>query len=225
MKLVLHTSNSIAQRKLMEVPDLDLPAAVRILDIYDSLQKTTNTLTENDFNAIGRIAKQPVTQTSSGYRSTLSNPDRICTCCSYMHDSLHKCPAKGQLYNFCCRVGHFEKMCFKKNQRPTANIFPSKISEAEAQSGAIVSQVGSRTKTVQVRIVIDRDCSGILCFIINTGSDWTVIGLHHLTLLHLLPSQLKKPTTEMKATVTATSKKMTLEGYVLRQILFWPVIC
>ena len=39
MKLVLHTSDSIAQRKLMEVPDLDLPAAVRILDTYDSLQK------------------------------------------------------------------------------------------------------------------------------------------------------------------------------------------
>ena len=29
MKLVLHTSNSIAQRKLMEVPDSDLPAAMR----------------------------------------------------------------------------------------------------------------------------------------------------------------------------------------------------
>ena len=39
MKLVLHTSDSIAQRKLMKVPDLDLPAAVRILDTYDSLQK------------------------------------------------------------------------------------------------------------------------------------------------------------------------------------------
>ena len=73
MKLVLHTSDSIAQRKLMEVPDLDLPAAVRILDTYDSLQKTTNALTENDFNAIGRVAKQPLTQTSNGYRSTLLN--------------------------------------------------------------------------------------------------------------------------------------------------------
>ena len=35
--------------------------------------KTTNALTENDFNAIGRITKQRVTQTSSDYRSTLSN--------------------------------------------------------------------------------------------------------------------------------------------------------
>ena len=50
MKLVLHTSDSIAQRKLMEVSDLDLPVAVRILDTYDLLQKTTNSLTENDFN-------------------------------------------------------------------------------------------------------------------------------------------------------------------------------
>ena len=51
MKLVLHTSDSIAQRKLMEVPDLDLdlPAAVRILETYNSLQKTTNALTENDY--------------------------------------------------------------------------------------------------------------------------------------------------------------------------------
>ena len=45
----------------MEVPHLNLPAALRILDTYDSLQKTTNALPENDFNAIGRIAKQPVT--------------------------------------------------------------------------------------------------------------------------------------------------------------------
>ena len=89
-----------------------------------------------------------------------------------MHDSLRKCPAKGQLCNFCRRVGHFEKMCFKKNRRPTANTLPSKISEAEAQSGAVVSQVESRTETVQIRVAIDNDCSGILPFIINTGSDW-----------------------------------------------------
>ena len=180
---------------------------MRILETYDSLQKNYQRLTENDFNAIGRTAKQPVTQTSSGYRSTLSNQGRICTRCGYMHDSLRKCPAKGQLCDFCRRVGHFEKMCFKKNRRPTANPLTTKISEAEAQSGAIVSQVGSRTETVQVRVPIDSDCSGILRFIIDTGSDWTVIGLHHLTLLHLLPSQLKKPITEMNATVTATGKK------------------
>ena len=107
----------------------------------DALQKTTNALTENAFNAIGLIAKQPVTQTSSGHRSTLSNQGRICTRCGYMHASLRKCSAEGQLCNFCRRVGHFEKMCFKKNRRPTANPLTSKISEVEAQSGAIVSQV------------------------------------------------------------------------------------
>ena len=160
MKLVLYTSDSIAQRKLMEVPDLDLPAAVRILDTYDSLQKTINALTENDFNAIKRIAKQPVTQTSSGYRSTLSNQGRICTRCGYMHDSLPKCPAKQQLCNFCRRVGHFEKLCFKKNRRPTTNTLTSKINKAEAQSGAIVSQVGSRTEIVQVHVPSKHSSSG-----------------------------------------------------------------
>ena len=109
--------------------------------------------------------------------------------------------------------------------RKCANTLPSKISEAEAQSGAIVSQVGSRTETVQVRVAIDNDCSSILRFIIDTGSDWTVIHclilLHHrLTLLHLLPSQLKKPTTEMKATVTATGEKMTPECYVYARFYF-----
>ena len=172
-------SDPIAQRKLMEVPDLDLPAAVRILDTYDLLQKTIIALTKNNFNAIGRIAKQPVTQASSGYRSTLSNQGRICTRCGYMYDFLPKCPAKGQHFNFCRCVGHFVKMCFKKKRRPTANTLTSKISEAEAQSGAIVPQVGSRTETAQVRVVIDNDCSGILRFIIDTGSDWTVIGLFY----------------------------------------------
>ena len=80
--------------------------------------------------------------------------------------------------------------------------------------------MGSRTETVQVRVAIDNDCSGILRFIIDTGSDWTVIGLHHLTLLHLLPSQLKKPTAEMQVTVTATGEKMTPEGYVYARFYF-----
>ena len=137
-----------------------------------------------------------------------------------MQDSLRKCPAEGQLCNFCHRVGHFEKMCFKKNRRPTANSLTQKISKAEPQSGAVVSQVGSRTETVQVRVAIDNDFSGILHIIIDIGSDWTVIGLHHLTLLHLLPSQLKKPTTEMKATVIATGEKMTPEGYVSARFYF-----
>ena len=123
-----------------------------------------------------------------------------------MHDYLRKCPAEGQLCHFCCRVGHFKKMCFKKNRRPTANSLISKISETEAQSGAIVLEVGSRTETVQVRVAINNDCSGILSFIIDTGSDWTVIGLHHLTLLHLLPTQLKKPTTETKAASSPTTE-------------------
>ena len=111
-------------------------------------------------------------------------------------------------------------MCLKKNRRPTANTLISKISEAEAQSGAIVSQVGSRTETVQIRVVIDNECFDILRFIIDTGSDWTVIGLHHLTLLHLLPSQLKKPTTKMKATVTTTGEKMTPESCVYARFYF-----
>ena len=97
-----------------------------------------------------------------------------------MHDSLRKCPAEEQLCNFCRRVGHFEKMCFKKNRRPTANFLTLKINKAEARLGAVVSQVGSRTETVQVRIAINNNCSGILRFKIDTGSDWTVIRLQHL---------------------------------------------
>ena len=181
-------------------------------------KKTTNSSTINDFNAIGRIAKQSVTQTSNGYQSTLLNQSRMCTRCGCVHDSLRKCPAEGQLRNFCRRVGHFVKMCFKKNRRPTANTLTSKINKAEAQLGAIVSQVGSRTKTVQIRVAINNNCSGILRFIIDTGSDWMVIG--HLTLLHLLLSQLKKPTTEMKTIVIAIREKMTPEGYVYARFYF-----
>ena len=86
--------------------------------------------------------------------------------------------------------------------------------------GAIVPQVSSRTETVQVCVAIDNNCSSILHFIINAESDWTVIKLQHLTLLHLLPSQLKKPTTEVKTTVTVTGEKMTLEGYVYARYHF-----
>ena len=59
-----------------------------------------------------------------------------------------------------------------------------------------------------------------MLLIFDTGSDWTVIELRHLTLLHLLPSQLKKPTTEMKATVTATGEKTTPKRYVYAKFYF-----
>ena len=108
----------------------------------------------------------------------------------------------------------------QKESEATTNFLTSKINEVKAQSGAIVSQVGSKTETVQVRVAIDNDCSGILRFIIDTGSDWTVIGLHHLSLLHLLPSQLKKPTTEMKVTATVTREKITPEGFVYAKFYF-----
>ena len=121
----------------MEVPGLDLPAAVRILDTYDSLQKTTNALIENDFNVIGQIAKQPVTQTSSGYRSILSNQGRICTRCGYMHDSFRICPAKEQLCNFAFVLIILRKCASKRiGGRQAANTLTSKISEPRRSIGS-----------------------------------------------------------------------------------------
>ena len=46
MKLVLHTSDTAAQRRLMEEPDLNLSTAIRILENFDSLKNTTNALSD-----------------------------------------------------------------------------------------------------------------------------------------------------------------------------------
>ena len=117
------------------MPDLYLPAMVQILEYYSFLQKTANALAENDFNAIGRIAKQSLPQHSSNYRSTLSNKCRIVhaavTC------MISCVNAEGQLYTFCHSVGHLEKMCYIKNRRRTAKFLTSKIIAADAQLGAL----------------------------------------------------------------------------------------
>ena len=51
-------------------------------------------------------------------------------------------------------------------------------------------------------------------FIVDTGSDWCVIGPQNLRELWLTPSCLQTPTTEMCNTITATGKQMLPDGYI-----------
>jgi len=44
IKLVFGTQDKLAQRKLMEEPNLDLATAVRIIETHEALLKTTNIL-------------------------------------------------------------------------------------------------------------------------------------------------------------------------------------
>ena len=97
----------------------------------------------------------------------------------------------------------------------------SKVSKAKSQSGAIVSQFGSRTETVQVCVAINNDCSGILRFIIDTGSDWTVIGLHHLTLLVASTAEPIEKIYDRNGSHCYTHRqKMSLESYVYPRFYF-----
>lgn len=88
------------------------------------------------------------------------------------------------------------------------------LENKEAKTGAIVSHLGTKTETVQVRVHTEEGGSHIRHFMIDTGSDWTVIGPDNLTDFGLNRSNLSQPTVEMSNTATATGVKMSPQGYV-----------
>jgi len=105
-------------------------------------------------------------------------------------------------------MGHFERMCFKKTY---SNARPQK---SEKHSGAIISHVGTQTEKVTVDVHTEAGGNHQVKFIIDTGSDWTVVSPRDLMKIGLTKQDLKNPTNQMKNTATATGEKMTAHGFV-----------
>ena len=161
------------------MPHLYLPAAVQIVEYHDSLQKATNALAENDFNAIGQIAKQqwhniPVI-IDQLYQISVefvhAAVTSIISCVNVLQ--------KDNFVSFAIVLDIMKKCAVEKNLRPTAKFLASKINEAEAQLGAIGLQVGGRTETVSELVTVNNDCFGILRLLIDTRANWTVVRLHY----------------------------------------------
>ena len=140
----------------------------------------------------------------------------MCRRCGYNHSSDHRCPAEGKHCNFSHGIGHFERVCFKKlrQSKPTTNLITSNTVDPALESSAVVSQIGSKTETVLVRVSINKCACKVMRFIVDTGSDWCVIGPQNLHELGLTPSCLQTPTVEMCNTVTATREQMLTDGYI-----------
>ena len=65
-----------------------------------------------------------------------------------------------------------------------------------------------------MRVSINKRACKVMRFIVDTGSDWCVIGPQNLRELELTPSCLQTPTAEMCNTVIATGNQMLPDGYI-----------
>ena len=105
-------------------------------------------------------------------------------------------------------------MCFKKNQP----LF--KQTNNERYSGAIISHIGTQTERVLVDLRMEAGGHHQANFVIDTGSDWTVISSQDLMRLGWTKLDLNDPTAQMKNTTTATGEKMAPFGYVKAQLRY-----
>ena len=218
MKIVFGSTDISAQRKLIEETDLTLASAIRIMETCESLHKTTDIFTETTGPSVQYMyVKRTKSQTLDSKTQSAPSPPTylkptipICRRCGYNHSPDHRCPAEGKHCNFCHGIGHFERLCFKKLRQstPTTNLTASDTVEPVLESGAVVSQIGSKTETVLVRVSINKCACKGMRFIVDTGFDWCVIGPQNLRELGLTPSCLETPTAEMCHTVTATGEQM-----------------
>ena len=141
----------------------------------------------------------------------------MCRRCGYNHSPDHRCPAEGKHCNFCHGIGPFERVYFKKlrQSKPTTNLVTSDTFEPVQEFAAVVSQTGSKTKTVLVgRVSINKRACRVMRFIVDTGSDWCVIDPQNFHELGLTPSCLQTPTAEMCNTVAAAGEQMLPDGYI-----------
>ena len=102
-----------------------------------------------------------------------------------------------------------EKSCFKKNLR-----------QPPKSSCAILSHVSTQIEQVSIDVYTNARESHGIPFVVNTGSDWTVIDPDVLTRLGLKPQDLKIPTKQMQSTATATGEKMNPHGFIKAQLRF-----
>ena len=170
MKIVFGTTDISAQRKLIEETDLTLASAIRITETYESLQKTADIFTETTGPTV-QYVKRTKSPTLDSKTQSAPNPPtylkptkptvRICRRCGYNHSPDHRCPAEGKHCNFCHGIGHFERVFFKKlrQSKSTTNLITLNTVEPALESGAVVSQIGSKTETVLVRVSINK-CRG-----------------------------------------------------------------
>ena len=77
-----------------------------------------------------------------------------------------------------------------------------KIIEVPKSSGAILSHISTQTEQVSIDVYTDAGGSHEIQFVVDTGSDWTV-----MMRLGLSPQDLKTPTKQMQSTATALRGK------------------
>ena len=216
-KIVFDIKDNAAKKKLLEEKELTLVKAINLVETYEEVQKAEETISfaptvcsaknpkRNDKSAkLGYSSKKQFAKTKSEFSQI------ICTKCGYTHRFQQTCPARDKKCNYCDVIGHFEKVCYKKAR----NANNAAKYHAMKTSGAIVASMETKTEMVNIHVHTDLGGDRVVKFMIDTGSDWTVVGFKDLNLFGIHEQNLKKPTKEMKATITATSQTMVPRGYV-----------
>ena len=229
-KIVFSINDRSAKKKLFEERDLNLTKAIKIIEAYEDIQRTEETFASpfsvksviNDEVSpmISHVARDNVKverkeKTSKKQPQQFRKPDSrlLCSRCGYHHDFQRVCPAQGKKCNYCGSMGHFERMCFKK----TTN---SRQPNHAMHSSAIISHVGTQIEKVIVDVNTEAGGNHKVQFVIDTGSDWTVVNSRDLMRLGLTKQDLSNPTNQMKNTATATGQKMTPQGFVKAQLRY-----
>ena len=229
-KIVFSINDRSAKKKLFEERDLNLTKAIKIIEAYEDIQRTEETFASpfsvksviNDEVSpmISHVARDNVKverkeKTSKKQPQQFRKPDSrlLCSRCGYHHNLQRVCPAQGKKCNYCGSMGHFERMCFKK----TTN---SRQPNHAMHSSAIISHVGTQIEKVIVDVNTEAGGNHKVQFVIDTGSDWTVVNSRDLMRLGLTKQDLSNPTNQMKNTATATGQKMTPQGFVKAQLRY-----
>ena len=171
-------------------------------------------------------SKQHILQTSKGFS---------CPYCSRKHDSMkcpassatcyncrgkghfphaQKCPAKDINCSSCQRQGHFAKCCnsSKKGTSPSSPRPNQQVTSPPSMTQASCLRVGTDLKDdddpTPVKVSIScGNTNSTLLLLPDTGSDITIIGIHHLQALNISRSMLlPSPLTDVQ---TADGSAMT----------------
>ena len=214
-KIVFGLADCEVRKKLFEIKELDLTQAIKIIETHEELHKTDKAFnlarhensimtSQNSSREINRIGKNNA-QFDLKAKKLFKEKTFAQTCskCGYKHENLSKCPAQGKICNYCGTIGHFKRMCRKKKNE----LLNDRNARFDyKKSGAIITNVKTNTETVNVQVHTAIGGDHVVKFMIDTGSDWTVLSLNDLTMIRLTIQNLVQPTPEMNNTITATGK-------------------
>ena len=171
-RLVLGVLDRELSQKLQFERNLTLQLAVDEARHYELIKGQVETQRQNEAS-VDAVDKK---RGSGQYKQKGAKPKfsgqatNKCGQCGYMHNKDARCPAKGETCKFCKKIGHFQSVCRKKNNRKKVDQLEVKGAENVYFMGSI-AQNCSRAWRETLKIG-----SQEISFKIDTGADVSVIS-------------------------------------------------